>query len=76
MENIKYKSYAQQIEEKINGASYNKLSIHEKINVKAHAACHQPFNWFDGMRVRNHNPYIYTGDFSRLPIKTGKGYNL
>lgn len=76
------KTHQESIEEIIAGATYSKLTINEKINVKATL---QPRSYAEALeqrticrpimsRVVNGNPYRFTGDFSRLPVQTGKGY--
>ncbi len=54
--------------------NYNTLPIHLKINVKAFAS----ITWRRVLikSVRGRNPYIYAGDFTHLPIKTGKGHSI
>lgn len=73
MENIKYKSYAQQIEEHL-WMVYDDLSINEKINIKAKAVTVSPTTHLIE-RVRRGCPWRF-GTPYRMPIKTGKGYNL
>lgn len=73
MENIKYKSYAQQIEEHL-WMVYDDLSINEKINIKAKAVTVSPTTHLI-VRVRWGCPWRF-GTPYRMPIKTGKGYNL
>lgn len=73
MENIKYKSYDEQIEENLL-LTYADLSINERINIKAKAVTVSPISHLIE-RVKWGCPWRF-GTPYRMPIKTGKGYNL